>query len=181
MIRRLAVFTGAREGSEPWLAEAAYDVGRQLAERGIELVYGGGGAGLMGAVSQGVLDHGGQVTGVIPAFMAGREWARSSGPNLEVQVVDTMHDRKALMARRADAFLALPGGLGTLEEIFEVWTWQTLGIQHKPVGFLNLRGFWDPLVEMLHRLVEAGLMDQRTVDELVVTDDLGSALEQFGD
>ena len=117
MIRRLAVFTGAREGSEPWLAEAAYDVGRQLAERGIELVYGGGGAGLMGAVSQGVLDHGGQ----------------------------------------------------------------SLGIQHKPVGFLNLRGFWDPLVEMLHRLVEAGLMDQRTVDELVVADDLGSALEQFGD
>lgn len=179
MISRLAVFTGAREGSEPWLAETAYDVGRELAERGIELVYGGGGAGLMGAVSQGVLDHGGQVTGVIPAFMAEREWARSSGPNLEVHVVDTMHDRKALMASRADAFLALPGGLGTLEEIFEVWTWQTLGIQHKPVGFLNARGFWDPLVEMLHRLAGAGLMERRTVAELIVADDLASALELF--
>lgn len=180
MIRRLAVFTGAREGNEPWLAEAAYDVGRGLAERGIELVYGGGGAGLMGAVSQGVIDHGGLVTGVIPGFMADREWARTSGPDLEMHVVDTMHDRKALMARRADAFLALPGGLGTLKEIFEVWTWQTLGIQHKPTGFLNVRGFWDPLVEMLHRLADAGLMERRTVDELVVADNLDEVLDRFG-
>ena len=119
------------------------------------------------------------MTGVIPGFMAQREWARTGGPNLDVHVVETMHDRKALMASRADAFLALPGGLGTLEEIFEVWTWQTLGIQHKPLGFLNVRGFWDPLVEMLHRLADAGLMERQTVEELVVADDLDQALERF--
>lgn len=95
--------------------------------------------------------------------------------------METMHERKALMASRADAFLALPGGLGTLEEIFEVWTWQTLGIQHKPIGFLNVRGFWDPLVAMLHRLVEAGLMERRTVDELVVAEDLPAVLALFGE
>ncbi|HEY3015557.1 MAG TPA: TIGR00730 family Rossman fold protein [Nocardioides sp.] len=179
MIRALAVFTASRTGDDPALAEAAYAVGRGLAERHIDLVYGGGGSGLMGAVSQGAIDHGGRVTGVIPRFMAAREWARSTDERVVVLHVDTMHERKALMAERADAFLALPGGLGTLEEIFEVWTWRTLGLHRKPLGFYDVGGFWAPLLEMLDQVVGAGLMERRTVDELVVAGDLDKALAEL--
>lgn len=181
MIERLAVFLGSRDGSQPRLVETAYDVGRQLAERGVELVYGGGGSGLMGHISQGVLDHGGRVFGAIPRFMVEREWARLHAPGVELHVVDTMHQRKAMMAERAQAFLALPGGLGTLEEFFEVWTWQTLSLHAKPVGLLNVDGFWDPLVTMLDRVAQAGFADRRTVDALVVATDLDNALAAFAE
>lgn len=176
MIQRLAVFLGSRDGTDPALVETAYDVGRELATRGVELVYGGGGSGLMGHISQGVLDHGGRVFGVIPRFMVEREWARLHAPGIELHVVDTMHERKARIAERAQAFLALPGGLGTLEELFEVWTWQTLSLHAKPVGLLNPGGFWDPLVGTLDRLADTGFMDRRTVDDLVVAPDLAGAL-----
>lgn len=177
MLRRLAIFLGSREGSDLRLAETAYEVGRGLAERDIELVYGGGGSGLMGRLSQGVLDHGGRVYGVIPRFMVEREWARMRDPGVELHVVDTMHERKAMMTERADAFLVLPGGLGTLEEFFEVWTWRTLGLHHKPLGLLDVDGFFDPLVAMLERTVETDFVDRRTMDDLVVTADLDSALD----
>lgn len=156
MVRRLAVFLGSRDGSE--------------------LVYGGGGSGLMGRLSQGVLDGDGHVHGVIPRFMVDREWARVREPGVELHVVETMHERKARMTERADAFLVLPGGLGTLEELFEVWTWRTLGLHRKPLGLLDIGGFFDPLVEMLERTVEAGFVDARTLDELVVARDLETAL-----
>ena len=122
----------------------------------------------MGRLSQGVLDGGGRVYGVIPRFMVEREWGRLHEPGIQMHVVETMHERKAMMAERADAFLTLPGGLGTLEELFEVWTWQTLALHSKPVGLLNTDGFWDPLVETLDRLADHGFMDRSTVDELVV-------------
>jgi uncharacterized protein (TIGR00730 family) len=176
MIRALAVFTGSRKGLDPALAEAAYDVGRGLAERRIDLVYGGGGHGLMGAVSQGAIDAGGRVTGVIPRFMAAREWARSTDQRVVVHHVETMHERKALMAQRADAFLVLPGGLGTLEELFEVWTWRTLGVHHKPLGLYDVGGFWQPLLGVLAKLAETGLMDRQTLKDLVVADTLDAAL-----
>ncbi len=176
MIQRLAIFLGSRSGSDPGFAEEAYGVGKQLAERGIELVYGGGGSGLMGRLSQGVLDGGGRVYGVIPRFMVEREWGRVHEPGVQMHVVETMHERKAMMTERADAFLTLPGGLGTLEELFEVWTWQTLSLHGKPIGLLNTDGFWDPLVETLDRLAERGFMDRRTVDGLVVAPDLDAAL-----
>lgn len=177
MIQRLAIFLGSRDGSDPQHAAAAYAVGRGLAERGIELVYGGGGSGLMGQVSQGVLDHGGHVYGVIPRFMVEREWGRLHQENVEMHVVETMHERKSMMAVRADAFLVLPGGLGTLEELFEVWTWRTLGLHDKPIGLLDVDGFWQPLVATLRRLAEADFMAEVTVDELVVASTLDAALE----
>ena len=179
MLQRLAVFLGSRDGSDPDLADHAYGVGRGLAERGIELVYGGGGSGLMGRLSQGVLDAGGRVYGVIPRFMVEREWGRLHQSGVEMHVVETMHQRKALMTERAQAFLTLPGGLGTLEELFEVWTWRTLGLHGKPLGLLSPGGFWDPLVATLHRLADAGFMDAATVDALVVGDELDPVLDRL--
>lgn len=176
MISRLGVFLGSSDGSDPTLAEAAYEVGRELAGRGIELVYGGGATGLMGRVSDGVLDHGGRVYGVIPRFMVEREWGRLHQERVTLRVVENMHQRKALMTERAQAFLTLPGGLGTLEELFEVWTWHTLGLHSKPIGLLDVGGFWRPLVATLDRLAETGFMARRTVDDLVVSPDLEGAL-----
>lgn len=182
VISSLAVFLGSRDGNDPALAEAAYAAGRRLAELQVELVYGGGGAGLMGRVSQGVIDGGGRIYGVIPKFMVEREWGRvgeCDEPGVATVVVDTMHERKALMADRADAFLALPGGLGTLEELFEVWTWQTLSLHGKPVGLLNVGGFWDPLVAMMDRIREAGFVDRAVADGLVVGDELDDVLTRL--
>lgn len=173
-IRRLAVFCGSSPGrDEAWTA-AAYDLGRGLAERGIGLVYGAGGAGLMGAVSQGALDAGGEVVGVIPRSMVEREWGRHDLTRLHV--VETMHERKALMAEQADAFLCLPGGLGTLEEILEVWSWRQIGFNDDPVGLLDVGGFWRPLLRALQGLVEAGFVRQDVLDDLVVAADLDEAL-----
>jgi uncharacterized protein (TIGR00730 family) len=173
-LRRVAVFCGSAPGTDPGLVEAAYDVGVGLAERGIGLVYGGGGLGLMGQVSQGALDAGGEVIGVIPRAMVEREWGRHD--LTELHVVETMHERKALMAEYADAFLCLPGGLGTLEEIFEVWSWRQIDFLDDPVGFLNVAGFWDPLLLVLHGLVEAGFVSAAVLDDLVVAGTLDEAL-----
>jgi len=181
VIERLGVFLGSSDGDEPRFAATAYQVGRDLAERGIELVYGGGGGGLMGRLSQGVLDHGGRVYGVIPEFMVEREWGRLHEPGVQTHVVTTMHERKAMMTERAQAFLTLPGGLGTLEEMFEVWTWQTLGLHAKPIGLLNTDGFWDPLVETLRRVTTHGFMHPSTLDALVVEADLDAALAALAD
>jgi uncharacterized protein (TIGR00730 family) len=136
----------------------------------------------MGRVSQGVLDGGGQVFGVIPRFMVEREWGRVDGERgVETVVVETMHQRKAVMADRAQAFLALPGGLGTLEELFEVWTWQTLALHGKPVGLFNPDGFWDPLVELMRHVAGAGFMDRATVDGMVVGDRLDDVLRRLSE
>jgi len=180
MIKHLAVFLGSRDGNDPALSTGAYAVGKGLAERGIELVYGGGGGGLMGQISQGAIDGDGKVFGVIPRFMVDREWGRIAGaPGLQTVVVDTMHERKAMMAERAEAFLALPGGIGTLEELFEVWTWQTLALHGKPVGLLNVNGFWDPLVEMMERIAAAGFLHGSPAESLVVGDDLDDVLARL--
>jgi uncharacterized protein (TIGR00730 family) len=173
-IRRVAVFCGSSPGSDPALAGASYDVGRGLAERGIGLVYGGGGYGLMREVSQGALDAGGEVVGVIPRSMVEREWGRAD--LTELHVVDTMHERKAMMAELEDAFLGLPGGLGTLEELFEVWSWRQIGFNDDPVGFLDLGGFWTPLLRALDGLVDAGFVRREVLDDLVVAGDLDQAL-----
>jgi uncharacterized protein (TIGR00730 family) len=173
-LRRVAVFCASSPGTDPGLLEAAYDVGAGLAERGIGLVYGAGGLGLMGRVSQGALDAGGEVIGVIPRAMVEREWGRDD--LTEVHVVETMHERKALMAQYADAFLCLPGGLGTLEEIFEVWSWRQIAFLDDPVGFLNIGGFWDPLLAALGGLVDAGFVHAEVIEDLVVADNLDDAL-----
>ncbi|CAM3253756.1 TIGR00730 family Rossman fold protein [Nocardioides dubius] len=173
-IRRVAVFCASSPGTDPELARSARAVGRGLAERGIGLVYGAGGYGLMGELSQGALDAGGEVIGVIPRSMVDREWGRDDLTALHV--VETMHERKALMAELADAFLCLPGGLGTLEEIIEVWSWRQIGFNDDPVGFLNVAGIWTPLLTALEGLVTAGLIRREVLDDVVVADDLNTAL-----
>lgn len=154
--------------------DLAHSVGTGLARRGIGLVYGAGGGGLMGALAQGALDEGGEVIGVIPEFMIDREWGRDD--LTEVHVVQTMHERKALMADLTHAFLALPGGMGTLEEIFEVWTWRQIGLLDKPVGFLDADGFWTPLLDALRGIEGAGFMSRASLEDVVVAPDLDSAL-----
>ena len=176
-IRRVAVFCGSTPGADPDFARRSYEVGRELAERGIGLVYGAGGHGLMRDVSQGALDAGGEVVGVIPRSMMEREWGRVD--LTDVHVVDTMHERKAKMAELADAFLGLPGGLGTLEEIIEVWSWRSIGFNRDPVGLLNINGFWTPLLEALEQLVDAGFVRREVMDDLVVAETLTDALERL--
>jgi uncharacterized protein (TIGR00730 family) len=173
-LRRITVFCGSSPGTDPAFARAAYDVGRGLAERRIGLVYGGGGFGLMREVSQGALDAGGEVVGVIPRSMVAREWGRDD--LTELHVVDTMHERKALMAELCDAFLCLPGGLGTLEEVVEVWSWRQIGFNDDPVGFLDPGGFWTPFLDVLEGMVTAGFVQREVLDDLVVAEDLDTAI-----
>jgi uncharacterized protein (TIGR00730 family) len=156
---RVAVFTGSSFGNSPHYTEAAGALGSALARRGVGLVYGGGNVGLMGVVADAALAAGGEVIGVIPQALADLEVAHTGLSRLEV--VGTMHERKAAMAEQADAFVALPGGAGTLEELFEVWTWQHLGYHAKPVLLYDVDGFWQPLLDMVSGMVEAGFIKPR--------------------
>ncbi|MFF5637737.1 TIGR00730 family Rossman fold protein [Streptomyces sp. NPDC012825] len=174
-MRRLAVFLASSDGHDPAYAELAAEVGADLARRGIGLVYGGGRTGLMGVVADAALKAGGEVVGVIPRSMIEREWAHEGVT--ELVVCDTMHERKAIMADRADAFAALPGGLGTLEEIFEVWSWRQLGFHAKPVGLLDAGGFWTPLLGALRGISATGFLAASTLDDLAVAPDLPGLLE----
>ena len=146
-IKTVCVYCGSGSGSNPRFVEAAIALGKVFAENSIRLVYGGGSVGLMGAVAKSVLDHGGAVTGIIPDFLANRE---RMNPNLtELVVTPDMHERKRLMFERSDAFVALPGGVGTLEELVEQMTWQQLGRHTKPVLLANIDNFWEPLIALL--------------------------------
>lgn len=151
-LRSVCVFCGASPGASPVYQEAAVALGRHLAERGLTLVYGGGAVGLMGTVADAALAAGGEVIGIIPQSLQEAEIGHKGLTRLEV--VDGMHARKARMAELADAFIALPGGLGTLEELFEVWTWGQLGYHAKPLGLLEVNGFYDPLLTFLDHLVD---------------------------
>ncbi len=152
----LTVFCGSRVGASPVYAQVATEVGHWIGQHNGQLVYGGGRNGLMGILADACLSEGGQVVGVIPKSMVEREWAHA-GCN-ELLVVDTMHERKRIMAERADAFLALPGGIGTLEEFFEAWTWRQLGFHDKPVGLLNVDGYYDALLQFLRHTVDSQFM-----------------------
>lgn len=151
-LRSICVFCGASPGATPIYQEAAEALGRHLAERGIRLVYGGGAVGLMGMVADAALAAGGEVIGIIPQSLKEAEIGHKGLTRLEV--VDGMHARKARMAELSDAFIALPGGLGTLEELFEVWTWGQLGYHGKPLGLLEVNGFYEPLLTFLDHLVQ---------------------------
>ncbi len=148
----VCVYCGSRPGSQPGYAEVARTVGRWIGQHGGQLVYGGGKAGLMGITAQATLESGGRVVGIIPKALVEKEWAMHDCT--ELHIVDTMHDRKRMMAERADAFLALPGGIGTFEELFEVWTWRQLGYHDKPIGLLNVDGYYDGLLAFLDQTVE---------------------------
>jgi uncharacterized protein (TIGR00730 family) len=153
---RLCVFCGSNEGAVPAFADAAARLGSALASRGIGLVYGGGNVGLMGILADSVVEHGGEVIGVIPAFLERAEIAHAGLTTLHV--VGSMHERKALMATLADGFIALPGGFGTVDELAEALTWTQLGLQAKPVVLLDVDGFWDPLVRFFDAAVEHGFV-----------------------
>jgi uncharacterized protein (TIGR00730 family) len=153
----ICVYCGSRPGTEPAFAEAARQVGLWIAQNKGQLVYGGGHNGLMGMMADACLQAGGRVVGVIPKALVEKEWAHSGCS--ELHVVDNMHERKRLMAERADAFLAMPGGIGTFEEFFEVWTWRQLGYHDKPVGLLNIKGYYDNLLAFLSTSVQQGFMN----------------------
>lgn len=148
----LCVYCGSRPGLDPQFADMARIVGQWIGRHGGQLVYGGGKAGLMGIVAEATLQAGGRVVGIIPKALVEKEWALHDCT--ELHIVDTMHDRKRMMAERADAFVALPGGIGTFEELFEVWTWRQLGYHDKPVGILNTGGYYDGLLAFLAATVQ---------------------------
>ncbi|MET1037065.1 MAG: TIGR00730 family Rossman fold protein [Aeromicrobium sp.] len=171
----VAVFCGSSFGHDPAYEAAARTTGRSLAERGIDVVYGGGHVGLMGAVADAAIEAGGRVIGVIPRQLDDRELSHRGVT--ELHVVESMHERKQLMADLSDAFIALPGGAGTLEEIAEQWTWAQLTIHAKPSGFLDVKGFWAPMRQMLDTMVGAGFVRAEQSGIVSFADDLDTLLE----
>ena len=173
----LCVYCGSRAGESPQFADVAREVGQWIGENGGQLVYGGGNNGLMGVLADAALAAGARVVGVIPHSMVEREWAKRDCT--ELHVVDNMHERKRMMAERADAFLALPGGIGTFEEFFEAWTWRQLGYHAKPVGLLNAAGYYDALLAFLHDSVRHGFMNDWQMGLLQVGPDVPTLLPQL--
>ena len=155
-IRSVCVYCGSAFGNDPVFKEAARALGCAMAAAGVRLVYGGGNVGLMGTVAKAVLDGGGEVTGIIPEFLKSKE--RMLGAVQELIVTADMHERKRLMFERADAFVALPGGIGTLEELVEIMTWAQLDRHRKPILLLNIAGFWDPLMALFGHMAEKGFL-----------------------
>ncbi len=173
----LCVFCGSNPGASPAYAEAAARLGRIVAERGMTLVYGGGRVGLMGVVAGAALAAGGRVIGVIPEALATRELAHDG--LTELQVVGSMHERKARMSELSDGFLALPGGIGTLEEWFEVWTWSQLGFHPKPCGLLNVAGYYDHLLAFLDHVTAERFLNETHRAMAIVDDDPGLLLDRL--
>ncbi|MEM7581945.1 MAG: TIGR00730 family Rossman fold protein [Acidobacteriota bacterium] len=179
-LKRVCAFCGSHDGADLAFRAAAIEFGKQLAERGLGLVYGGGRVGLMGALADAVLAENGEVIGVIPRALRDREVAHLGLSDL--QVVDSMHERKRLMYGQAEAVVALPGGIGTLDELFEAMTWNQLDIHAKPAGLLNVEGYFDPLIAMLERAVKQGFVGSSYREFLLVTEtvpELLTALERY--
>lgn len=174
---RVAIFIGSSRGNNPSHAHAAVQLATYLAERGIGIVYGGGHVGLMGVVADAAMAAGGEVIGVIPRSLADAEVAHLELTRLEI--VENMHDRKALMADLSDAFVALPGGIGTMEEFFEVWTWLQLGIHSKPVALYDVSNFWAPMRSLLAGMVNGGFLRADMADRLIQVDEPIALMEQI--
>jgi uncharacterized protein (TIGR00730 family) len=168
MIKNVCVYCGSGPGTNPGFVQAATAFGKALAESGIGLVYGGGSIGLMGAVATGVLDHGGTVTGIIPDFLTARENAMKRAQ--ELIVTKNMHERKQLMFDRSDAFVALPGGIGTLEELVEQMTWAQLGRHTKPILIANIEGFWNPLLALLSHMKDTAFIRANLSVDILTAD-----------
>lgn len=176
-MRALCVFCGSKSGAHEGYAALARDVGTLIASRGVAVVYGGGRVGLMGALADAALAAGGRVIGVIPQMLVDREVGHSGLS--ELHVVRSMADRKELMGTLSDGFLTLPGGTGTMDELFEAWTWTQLGLQRKPSALLNFQGYYDPLVEFLDRSVTEGFLDPGNRANLWVDDDAVRLIERL--
>jgi uncharacterized protein (TIGR00730 family) len=177
MLRRICVFCGSSSGTQPIYTHAAETVGRLLAQQGTELVYGGGNVGLMGTVADSCLAHGGRVLGVIPQLLVDKEVAHTG--LTELRIVGSMHERKALMADLADAFIALPGGFGTWEEFCEILTWSQLGIQRKACALLNVNGYYSPLLQMADNAVAEGFLRPIHRDLLLSGEDPTALLDRL--
>jgi len=175
----ICVYCGSRPGADPRFAQSAHDTGAVIGNRGWELVYGGGKVGLMGMVADATLAAGGTVHGVIPQNLMDKEVGHAG--LTELHVVDNMHTRKTMMFERADAFVALPGGIGTFEELFEIWTWHQLGVHRKPFGLLNIAGYYDSLIAMLDGMVAQGFLSPAVRALLLVETQAEPLLQRLAD
>jgi uncharacterized protein (TIGR00730 family) len=178
-INAVCVYCGSSPGTDPAYAEAARAFGKILAENSVRLIFGGGSTGLMGALSSAVLDHGGQVTGIIPEFLTVRERPRRLAQDLIV--TRNMHERKRKMFEHADAFVALPGGIGTLEEVVEQLTWAQLGRHKKPILFANISGYWDPLLALIEHMRTVEFMPNTLPVDFLVASRVEDILPKLGD
>jgi uncharacterized protein (TIGR00730 family) len=176
-MKRLAVYCGSSMGTNPRFAEIAKALGQEMARRGIGLVYGGGRLGLMGVVADAVMEAGGEAYGVIPQALVDLEVAHTG--LTELYLVADMHARKAKMTELTDAFVAIPGGIGTLDELFEAWSWNALGYHAKPFAILNVDGFWDAMITFLDHATASGFMSEARRGQLIVADGVDDAIERL--
>jgi uncharacterized protein (TIGR00730 family) len=178
-VKRVLVFCGSSPGRQPEYTERAAELGRLLAERGLEAVYGGASVGVMGALADATLAAGGKVIGVIPRRLLESEIAHAG--LTELHIVDTMHERKALMGELSDVVIALPGGTGTLDELFEFFTWNQLGLHHKPMGLLEVADYWQPLLHFLHHAVAERFLREEHLETLLVDHDAATLLDRLAE
>ena len=176
-MKRLAVYCGSAMGSDPAFAATAQALGEEMARRGIGLVYGGGRLGLMGVVADAVMGNGGEAYGVIPQALVDLEVAHTG--LTEIHLVANMHERKAMMTELTDAFVAIPGGIGTLDELFEAWTWHALGYHAKPLALLNVHGFWNDLIGFMDHVAASGFLSPARRAHLLVADTIGEAIDRL--
>jgi len=176
-MKSIVVFCGSGEGYNEVYKDTAYELGAILAERNYDLVYGGAKVGLMGAIAEGALQNGGKVIGVIPEFLRTKEVAHEGLS--EMVLTETMHERKMKMHELSDGIIALPGGWGTMEELFEMMTWAQLGLHQKPIGLLNINGFYEPLLALLHNMTEEGFLKELYREMIMVSEDIFELLEKM--
>lgn len=176
-MKSICVYCASSLGNNPIFAEQAYELGKTLSEHGITLVYGGAKVGLMGIVADGSLTNGGNVVGIIPEFLAAKEIKHDQLQ--ELIVVETMHERKALMQEKSDGFIALPGGFGTMEELFEILTWGQLSLHKKPIGILNVGGYYDSLIQLIDTMIDSGLLKEEYKNMVLVSDSIDDLLSQM--
>lgn len=176
-MKNILIYCGSSAGHNEIYKKTATQVGETLAKQGLSLVYGGGSVGLMGTVADAILANGGEAIGVIPSFM--EPWEVQHKGLTECIVTETMHARKQLMAEKSDAVIALPGGWGTLDELFEILTWRQLGLHKMPIGVLNTNGFYDDLLKMLEKMVSEGFLKEANLKFLIVDDNIESLLEKL--
>lgn len=176
-MKNICVFCGSRKGTDPIFSEKATEVGQYLAQNDYRLVYGAGNVGLMGVITDAVLANGGEAIGIIPEFL--EKWEVAHDNLTELIITQTMHERKAIMAERSDAVIALPGGYGTLDELFEILTWRQLKLHEKPIGLLNVKGYFNPLIQMIDQMQAEGFLSEENRQFLLVSDDINDLFAQF--
>ncbi len=176
-IKNISVFCASAAGIDPVYMQQAYKLGKEMAARGQGLIYGGAKVGLMGSVALGAIDHGGKVYGILPDFLKRKELEYEG--LTEIHIVKTMHERKAMMEEMCDAIIALPGGFGTMDELFEIITWAQLALHKKPIGLLNVEGYYDPLMVFIDSMIEKGFVKPEYKNLIIVDSDIESLLDKM--